>query len=113
MAKWKLKRTKQCATCPWRLDVDPYDIPDGYTKELHENLSCTIAEQGDLRGSSSAMACHKSKEGDEMHCVGWLINQLGIGNNIGLRMQMMSCENAKDIKVFGEQHQHFLDTIPE
>lgn len=112
MSNWKLKRTKQCAKCPWRVDVDPYDIPNGYDVELHKGLKDTIAIQGDIRGSSKAMACHLSKEGKESHCVGWLINQLGVGNNIGLRLQMMSCENSNQLEVFGEQHETFEDTIP-
>lgn len=44
-------------------------------------------------------------------CIGWVHNQLGVGNNIGLRIKMLYCENAKDIKVVGEQHSKFEDTI--
>jgi hypothetical protein len=109
---WALKRTSQCMRCPWRVDVDPHDIPNGYTEENHRGLACTIAQPGDFRGSSSAMACHESVVGDEAHCVGWLMNQLGPGNNIGLRLRMMTCTNARDIKLVGEQHEHFEDTLP-
>lgn len=31
----KLKRTKQCQNCPWKVDVDPYEIPNGYDVEKH------------------------------------------------------------------------------
>lgn len=113
MKNWKLKRTKQCAKCPWKKSTNPNDIPNGYSRELHQRLSDTIAVEGDLRGSKKQMACHESKIGKEVHCVGWLVNQLGIGNNIGLRIQMMTCENANEIKTFGEQHQRFEDTIPK
>jgi hypothetical protein len=27
--KFKLKRTTQCAKCPWKVSTNPYDIPDG------------------------------------------------------------------------------------
>ncbi len=55
------------------------------------------------------MACH------EMHdtpCIGWLAHQLGSGNNIPLRIQMISCGNAKKIRLRGEQHETFEDTLP-
>jgi hypothetical protein len=61
------------------------------------------------------MACHHSKDTDENaeHCVGWLNHQLGRGNNIGLRISMMRCENIKDLKVVGEQHERFEHTLPD
>jgi len=287
---WKLKRTIQCEKCPWHVDVDPYDIPNGYDVERHRALQSTIATPGSLRDTGRAMACHetggntkswimlltsaassnrsmavgaknlerfygistagkRSKHRDHAtstpsmdqtvsvdvmhlqerheilcaarasssqqfedstpglflitphqqrgpsatsfvvatetislpddgsravvtpplfnlrlgivdfrqfalacltsggstkqplaigaelfqrllslasracfhqviipdepsHCVGWLMNQLGPGNNIGLRMRMMSCENAKKIRLRGEQHETFEDTLP-
>lgn len=113
MAAWKLKRTAQCAKCPWRVDVDPHDIPGGYCETKHQGLASTIAKPGDLSalagGSLKVMACHET---DDAHCVGWLANQLGPGNNIGLRMQMMSCENVSNIRLVGEQHETFEDTLP-
>ena len=51
------------------------------------------------------MACH------DAHCIGWLVNQVGPGNNIALRIRMMNCENAKEIKLRGGQHQRFEDTL--
>lgn len=106
---WKLKRTTQCEKCPWRVDVDPFDIPNGYDPEKHAALECTIAVPGGLRDTGRAMACHET---DEAHCIGWLMNQLGPGNNIGLRIRMMSCENAKKIRLRGDQHECFEDTLP-
>lgn len=106
---WKLKRTAQCAKCPWRVDVDPRDIPNGYCETKHAGLAETIAEPGSILLSAKAMACHET---DDAHCVGWLANQLGPGNNIGLRLQMMSCENIKKMRVVGEQHPTFEDTLP-
>lgn len=110
---WKLKRTAQCVKCPWRVDVDPHEIPDGYSEDKHRALACTIAKPGDLAalfyGAVHAMACHET---DDAHCIGWLCNQLGPGNNIGLRIQMMSCENGKAIRLRGEQHESLEDTLP-
>lgn len=106
---WKLKRTTQCTKCPWRADVDPHDIPNGYTEEAHRALKSTIADSVQIGSPLRVMACHET---DAAHCVGWLMNQLGPGNNIGVRLQMMSCENGRKIRLRGEQHETFEDTLP-
>lgn len=59
------------------------------------------------------MACHEHSLGEEAHCIGWLMNQLGPGNNIALRMKMLSCENAHRIRLDGEQHETFEATLPK
>lgn len=111
MKKWSLKRTKQCDKCPWRVDVDPHDIPNGYCETKHAALESTIADPGNYQpGPMRVMACHETNDAD---CVGWLLNQLGPGNNIALRMRMMSCANSKHIKTVGEQHDTFNDTLPD
>lgn len=55
------------------------------------------------------MACH---EGHEDYCIGWLVHQLGPGNNIPLRIQMMRYDLSK-VKTIGKQHQRFEDTLPQ
>ncbi len=107
--KWKLKRTVQCHICPWLKSVNPHDIPNGYDVEKHRALACTIADPGSLIDKGRAMACHET---DDAHCIGWLVNQIGPGNNIGLRIRMRGCENAERIKLRGEQHETFEDTLP-
>lgn len=110
---WKLKRTKQCAKCPWRKVVDPRSIPNGYSEEKHRALRSTIARPSDLSALASneirVMACHETHD---THCIGWLVNQLDRGNNIALRLDMLSCENADKIRLVGEQHESFEDTLP-
>ncbi len=110
----KLKRTKQCAKCPWRVDVDPHEIPNGYCPIKHINLRSTIAKECDLSVLADRelkiMACH---EMHDAHCVGWLANQLGPGNNIGLRFAMLNCENIGKLELVGEQHERFEDTLPQ
>jgi Family of unknown function (DUF6283) len=109
--KLKLARTKQCAKCPWRKSTDPNEIPNGYSKRLHRNLKGTIAEHGTLNlGQLRAMACHESKLGEETHCIGWLANQMGPGNNIGLRFQMMRYD-LSGVELIGEQHETFEETL--
>lgn len=110
---WCLKRTKQCSKCPWREDVDPNNIPNGYDVDKHKALEKTIAEPGDISNLDEpliVMACHETHDS---HCIGWLHNQIGPGNNIPLRIKMLSCTNGQKIKVIGEQHQNFEDTIPK
>lgn len=68
-----------------------------------ENPLASIA--GELR----VMACHET---DKAHCVGWLHNQLGAGNNLGLRLSMRNCENLNKLEVIGEQHEYFDQTLP-
>lgn len=109
---WRLKRTKQCAKCPWKKSTNPHDIPNGYTEELHAALRKTIAEPGRVYEHIHSMACHESPIGKEAFCVGWLHHQLGPGNNIPLRIKMLSCVNARAIAVKGAQHQSFEETLP-
>ncbi|MCY7346291.1 MAG: DUF6283 family protein [Pyrinomonadaceae bacterium] len=103
----------QCAKCPWLKRVDPRDIPNGYSEEKHRALRSTIADAGDLSALASneirVMACHETHK---THCIGWLANQNGDGNNIALRLDMLSCANADKIRLLGEQHKSFEDTLP-
>jgi len=113
MATFKLSRTKQCALCPWKISTNPHEIPNGYCTIKHAELIETIAEPGEIRFDRKAMACHHSKPGNEQYCIGWLHNQLGAGNNIGLRLKMLNCENIGKIEIDGEQHKSFKDTLPK
>lgn len=111
MTPWKLKRTAQCEKCPWRKATNPREIPNGYTEERHRALEQTIAQGIDLDFSAplKIMACH---EMEETHCIGWLVHQLGPGNNIRMRIAMMGCTNARKIRLRGPQHSTFQATLP-
>jgi len=106
---------RQCSHCPWKVSTDPNEIPNGYCAIKHANLRSTIAKPGDLRlgGPLQMMACHESKAGRELPCVGWLAHQLGPGNNLALRMRAMSDRSLTDFELVGEQHERFEDTLPE
>lgn len=88
------------------------DIPDGYSRELHEGLKSTIATPGDISNlrSLNVMACHHSRVGAEFACAGWLHHQLGAGNNIGVRMAVMRGRMPVPV-VDGEQHGSFEETL--
>lgn len=109
MKTWKLEKTTQCKHCPWRVDVNPYDIPNGYDIEKHKALIETIAQDTEVKDNLNAMCCH---EGENIFCIGWLSNQI-INNNITLRIKMLHCENKNDIKLIGKQHATFEETIPK
>lgn len=106
---WRLQRTEQCAKCPWKAGSNPNKIPNGYNRRKHEALECTIAkEAGFTAGPLRVMGCH---EDHEAHCIGWLVNQLGPGNNISLRLSIRRCENIREVKTHGKQHERFKDTL--
>lgn len=94
--------------------MNPRDIPGGYCETKHKNLRETIAEQGScgLNGIRM-MACHESPPGKEQACVGWLNHQLGVGNNIGLRLLAIKRKVPTDYELDGPQHIRFEDTLPK
>ena len=102
-----MSRRKQCAKCPWKVSTDPSEIPNGY-----EALESTIADPGRVGPLGSMMACHETPVGAEKPCVGWLANQLGPGNNIGLRLAVAHGRVDADFELDGEQHLRFEDTLP-
>lgn len=106
---------RQCKACPFRKDANPRDIPNGYCANKHAKLRNTIAVPGEINigGVLRIMACHDSTPGKEQPCVGWLHNQHGPGNNIGLRLAVIAGDISMDIKLVGEQHATFEDTLPK
>ncbi len=106
----------QCKACPWKVSTDPKkDIPGGYCERKHEALKNTIAKPADLSGLGNpirVMACHETTGGRELACVGWLVNQLGDGNNIPLRMAVMLGAVDGNVKTVGPQHARLEDTLP-
>ena len=109
--KKKLPRTRQCSKCPWKVSTDPYEIPNGYSKNKHCALKKTIADPGSLNFTSHVMSCHEHSAEEEAYCIGWLANQLGPGNNIGLRLKMLGYD-LSEVRLDGDQHETFEDTLP-
>lgn len=109
------RRRRQCAKCPWRVDVDPNDIPKGYSCDAHRNLANTVADSSSplLVSGLQIMACHEFPTGKEQACVGWLHNQLGVGNNISLRLAVVQRQISANYELVGEQHETFEDTLPK
>lgn len=103
---------KQCAKCPWKTSTNPFDIPGEYCEKKHAGLERTIAQGPNLFGPLRLMACHETKAGKELVCVGWLVNQLGRGNNLGLRLAVMEKSIDANVQTVGPQHERFEDTLP-
>lgn len=106
---------KQCKSCPWRVGCVPdKDIPNGYSVTLHKALAKTIQSGlGSLFADERhVMACHYSKPGEEFYCAGWLANQLGPGNNLGVRLAVLQGKMPAP-EIDGPQHERFEDTLPK
>ncbi len=106
---------KQCEKCPWKVSTDPHEIPGGYCERKHAALTSTIAQEGVLNvgGALRVMACHETVAGKELPCAGWLANQLGPGNNIGLRFAVSRGRISADFELDGPQHERLEDTLPK
>ncbi|MFR9753840.1 DUF6283 family protein [Nocardia sp. 004] len=62
-------RRYPCVECPWRRDVTPGQFP----LEAFEALTRTVGGPGrEVSDTAPMFACHKSPEGDEAACAGWL-----------------------------------------
>lgn len=111
-------RKRQCKACPWKKSTVPdRDIPGGYCADKHRALRDTIAEPASLRQmvtpSLRIMACHESNPTDAYPCVGWLVHQLGPGNNLALRLMAASSGQFNGLQTIGPQHECIEDTLPE
>ena len=95
---------KQCSKCPWKVSTEPGTIPNGYSLEKHKALKSTIVEG--FSSTLRVMACHETHQSA---CGGWMYNQLGVGNNLGLRMRMRN-KDLSSLEIEGEQHEKFEDT---
>ena len=105
----------QCAKCPWKVTTNPHEIPDDYGVEKHKALKSTIAEGlSSLLGPNRMMACHETGyDGeDPLPCVGYLHNQLGEGNNLGLRLAVIQGRVDGRYELDGEQHPDLEATLP-
>ena len=109
------RENRQCAHCPWKVGSDTAKIP-GYVEAQHHALRGTIAEPGSLRSVGEpelrVMACHDSPEDAPRVCVGWAHHQLGVGDNIALRIRAWRDESLQNLRVEGPQHETFEATLP-
>lgn len=79
MADELRRRKRPCEECPWRKDTPPGQFP----AERYEALETTRGAPGEEAGPFAPLfACHKSQDGREVACAGWLavcgIDHIGI-----------------------------------
>lgn len=103
---------KQCKKCPWKVGTDPFTIPNDYSPAKHKALADTIAEPGSLRDLGGGLRIFTCHETTDLPCVGWLLHQLGPGNNIGLRLAVSMGRFDAVVEADGPQHRCFEDTLP-
>jgi hypothetical protein len=112
------RKQKQCKKCPWKISTNPHDIPNGYCEAQHAALASTIAggsvEEQLARNALEIhlMACHESPVGRERVCVGWLHQQLTMGNNVALRLRVLWGSISGAYTLDGEQHETLEETLP-
>ena len=75
---WPRFQAKPCAECPWRLDVAPGQFPP-------ERFTAAAGCAHDM--AASLFACHKSTEGADVVCAGFLIQ--GAMHNLSVRMMRL------------------------
>jgi hypothetical protein len=105
----------QCKTCPWRKGASVSAIPR-YKREKHEALADTIAAPGSLAGLGrgiKAFACHYSPDDAPVACVGWVHNQLTVGNNLALRLAAILDPEVANVRVEGPQRERFEETFAD
>ncbi len=68
-------QVKPCADCPWRLDAPIGNfLPERFVNLAHTSYDMNLAQ----------FACHKSLEGSEIGCAGFLL--AGAAHNLGTRL---------------------------
>lgn len=88
-----------CEECPWRKDVEPGQFPP----ERFELLSGTVGPEDGFR---PIFACHKSRDGEELACVGYLMRYAY--NNLHCRLAMSRGElNVKLLVATGPLYETY------
>ena len=100
------KIVRQCKTCPWRVEVKPSrDVPN-YDPGIYDRMRASLRTgvESIAEKVRIVMECHNGKRGSDRACAGWLHHQLGVGNNLGVRLAVI-CGRLPAPRVVGEQHE--------
>ena len=107
-----MKHVKRpCDECPFRVDADP----GRFSPERWAALTASSADERGMGPEFGAplFACHKTPEGGERACAGWLVAE-GL-NHPGVRMSLMTGSlppDAVEPKAdWPELHATFHDTM--
>jgi len=89
----RFARATPCDECPWRRDVATGRFPP----ERYENMQSTIGTEDGIR---PIFACHKSPEGLEYACAGYLLVE-GLSN---IAVRIASCQRRMDVRALHSPH---------
>lgn len=67
-----------CSRCPWRVDVSPGEFPASRYEALEDTVS------SDYGFGQPMFACHKSAEGKEITCAGFL----AVAGNLNITVRL-------------------------
>lgn len=98
------KPRRQCRTCPWRADVDPTNIPEGHGRVDGRMLALSVADGLESLANPNVInaECH-AYPGTGLVCVGWLVHQLGPGQNFSVRMKVIKGRIDANVETVGPQ----------
>lgn len=102
-----MKMVKQCESCPWRVDVKPSrDVPN-FGPGIYDRMQASLRTGLESMAEKTrlVMECHNGKRGANRPCAGWLHHQIGVGNNLGVRLAVMTGRSPVP-KIDGEQHEN-------
>lgn len=103
---------RQCRRCPWKTSTGR-NIPNGFAHDARELVQRMVARSASLIDSHEiAQQCHETLDDDPLPCVGWLVNQLGPGNNLPLRLRVMLGQVDANVVTVGPQHRRIEDIVP-
>lgn len=93
-------RKRQCPNCPWKKSTTA--IPGGSSEKWEELVTGFEVSGRTFGGPLRAMQCHDSEDEDPQYCAGWVVNQLGPGNNLQLRVMALD-GRFDDVRTVGPQ----------
>ena len=101
-------RRYPCTECPWRRDTPPGKFPT----TRYNALAATTGSPGNEAPLGAPMfACHKSPEGDEEACAGWLAS-VGI-EHLGVRVAVATGALTPEVLQPGADWPALFDSYTE
>lgn len=102
-------RPRPCEECPWRRDTPPGQFP----AERYQALRGTTGGPGAEAPIGSPMfACHKSADGQELPCAGWLA-AVGVQGSLTVRYLAALGELPAEALSPGEDWPELFDSYAE
>lgn len=102
-------RRRPCVECPWRRDTAAGQFPACRYDALRETSEQRPGDEPDF--GAPMFACHKSPEGREEACAGWLA---AVGHrHLGVRLAVMQGRLSAEMLTPGADWPELFDTYTE